>query len=79
MEINKRKEYNKLYYENNKDKILKKACAKCKCELCGREVIKNNLNTHYQLNICKTTQERNDLIKKRLKPIDNENDIYNNI
>ena len=47
-----RKEYNKRYYETNKKKILDKACEKVTCEFCGRNVIRNNILSHYNLSIC---------------------------
>jgi hypothetical protein len=48
-----RKEYNKKYYEENKDKIIKKACEKVECPFCKRQVISNNLLKHFNLPICR--------------------------
>ena len=48
-----RKNYNKFYYESNKEEILRKACEKIQCEFCHRIVIKNNLLSHYKSEICK--------------------------
>lgn len=49
----KRQDYNKYYYESNKDEILRKACEKIQCEFCHRTVIKNNLLSHYKSDICR--------------------------
>lgn len=49
----KRQNYNKYYYEKNKEDIIKKACEKIQCEFCSRSVIKNNLLSHYKSEICR--------------------------
>jgi len=54
-----RKNYNHQYYQNNKDKILQKLTAKVNCEFCNRQVSFANLQKHYTLQICKTTQAKN--------------------
>ena len=54
----KNKEYQKIYYKINKTKLLKNMCAKCECLLCGRVVIKNNINSHQKSNICKRNSGR---------------------
>ena len=36
----------KQYYQDNKDKLLEKAKDKCKCDLCGAEIIKYGLKRH---------------------------------
>ena len=59
--------YNKTYYANNKDKILSDLCSKVQCELCGRTVIKNNINKHYTTQLCMKTQERNEIIQLRMQ------------
>lgn len=46
------KNYNKTYYEKNKDIIIEKACKKVQCEFCLRTVIKNNLLNHYKSKLC---------------------------
>lgn len=61
-----RKEYNKEYYERNKHKIMEKACEKVTCDLCGRMVIRNNLTSHYKLNICQRTRTLNEWKKSQL-------------
>ena len=52
-----RQNYNKYYYEKNKETILQKACEKVECEFCKRKVIKNNLISHYKSDICKRKSE----------------------
>jgi hypothetical protein len=52
-----RQNYNKNYYETNKETILKKACEKMECQFCKRTVIKNNLISHYKSDICKRKSE----------------------
>jgi hypothetical protein len=49
----KRQNYNKFYYQDNKEAILKKACEKIQCEFCHRTVIKNNIISHYKSEICR--------------------------
>lgn len=52
MSPEERKEYNKRYYENNKEQIIKKACEKVECKFCKRKVIANSLLKHITLPIC---------------------------
>jgi hypothetical protein len=47
-----RKEYNKLYYEKNKDKIISKVLTKVICPHCDRKVNHQNLYKHSLTNIC---------------------------
>ena len=54
-----RKEYNKEYYAKNKNVILQKLTSKVTCEFCGRTVSFSNLQKHFLLPICKTTQNKN--------------------
>ncbi len=65
MDNDTRKEYNKNYYQNNKDKILEKSTSKVNCEFCNRTVSFANLQKHYVLPICKTTQDKNTYISER--------------
>ena len=65
MDNETRKEYNKNYYQNNKDKILTKLNSKVNCEFCNRQVSFCNLNKHFNLPICKTTQDKNRYISER--------------
>jgi hypothetical protein len=65
MNQEQRKQYNKDYYSKNKDKILKTALTKQKCEFCDRMVIKNNIHIHQKLNICKRKAEQKAQQQKR--------------
>ena len=47
-------EYNKQYYQKNREKILKKVLAKVVCS-CGREVNHCNLKVHMKSGIHKRT------------------------
>ena len=88
MNQEQRKQYNKDYYIKNKDKILKTALTKIKCEFCDRMVIKNNMLIHQKLNICKRkaeqkaqhkkrNEELNILVSGNSKPIDEPKNIVN--
>ncbi len=65
MDPEMRKAYNSLYYKRNKDKILEKSTSKVNCEFCNRTVSFANLEKHYVLPICKTTQDKNKYISER--------------
>ncbi len=67
MDTESRKEYNRIYYELNKDRILNNMCEKTTCQLCGKRLIKANLYRHQETAICLKTQERNSKIEQRLK------------
>lgn len=54
----KTKEYNAMYYKKNKEAISIKLCEKVECNLCGRIMIKNNLNRHKTKPICLRVMER---------------------
>ncbi len=58
MDSEQRKEYNKQYYANNKERIISDLCQKVECPFCNRSVIKNNLMTHAKSAICLRTRER---------------------
>ena len=60
-----RKAYNSLYYKRNKETILTKLKTKINCEFCNRQVSFCNLQKHYVLPICKTTQDKNKYISDR--------------
>ena len=88
MNPEQRKQYNKDYYTKNKDKILKTALTKQKCDFCDRMVIKNNMLIHQKLNICKRkaeqkahqqkrNEEYNILMTGNSKPIDEPKNIIN--
>ena len=51
-----RKEYNKLYYSKNKDRVLSMLKKKVTCELCNRSVSHQNLKKHMQTEYCKSRQ-----------------------
>lgn len=53
----KQKQYNKEYYENNKDEINKKISAKEICKYCNRSVRHDNLFKHMKSNYCKSRRE----------------------
>ena len=57
MDSEQRKNYNKNYYQSNRDKILKKACEKITCEFCHRKVIFNNLLKHQKTELCKNYEK----------------------
>jgi hypothetical protein len=65
MDKESRQNYNKQYYEKNKDKILTKLTSKVNCEFCNRQVSYANLNKHYSLPICLRTQDKNKYISER--------------
>ncbi len=60
-------EYNKEYYEKNREAILAKACTKVACHFCGRMVMKNNLPYHKKTQLCARTQEQQLNEKARLE------------
>ena len=59
----KEKEYNKEYYQKNKNKLLADQKIKVQCPKCFREVIKSNLNKHFKTKLCVNTQDLNRYIK----------------
>ena len=65
MDPEMRKAYDSLYYKKNKDKILEKLTSKVNCEFCNRTVSICNLQKHYVLKICKSTQDKNKYISER--------------
>ncbi len=69
MDPEMRKAYNSLYYKRNKDKILEKLKSKVNCEFCNRQVSFCNLQKHYVLPICKTTQDKKKYISERQQNI----------
>jgi hypothetical protein len=56
-----RKQYNAIYYAQNKDRIIKTACEKVVCDRCGRTVIKNNITSHQKSKICVRNAHENKL------------------
>ena len=65
MDQEKRKNYNKNYYENHKVVLLEKLTSKVNCQFCNRTVSFSNLNKHITLLICKTTQLKNKYVADR--------------
>ena len=59
-----RKQYNKQYYEKNREALLQKGSKDEKCELCGRIVRYQNIQKHMKSNICIS---RRDIYKEILK------------
>lgn len=59
----KEKEYNKEYYQKNKNKLLADQKIKVQCPKCNRIVIKSNLNKHFKTKLCVNTQELNRYIE----------------
>ena len=51
-EKEKRDLYNKTYYKDNRDAILKHLLTQMTCEFCGSVVIRNNIVKHKRSKIC---------------------------
>ena len=71
-----KKQYNKTYYEKHKQEISNKLCCKVVCNLCGRTVIKNNIQSHKKREICKRTIEQKIRESEILKQMNNNVDIF---
>ena len=54
-------EYNKKYYAKKRIDILTTLKAKCKCELCGRQVNYQRMNEHKKTKLCLNTQQEKQL------------------
>jgi hypothetical protein len=50
------KEYNRKYYAEHKNDIIKKLCQKEACLLCGKKISHNNMKNHQQRSQCKAKQ-----------------------
>jgi hypothetical protein len=61
-----RKNYNKTYYQTNKQKALEKASIRVTCVCCDRIVSKNRLLAHMKTDLCKRTQLTENYINDRL-------------
>ena len=57
MNTEERKEYNKNYYCEKRDIILKKLCAQATCELCGRKVKYCNMVKHKATVLCSNNRK----------------------
>lgn len=77
MNSEKRKEYNKNYYINNRPQIIAKALNKVVCKFCERPVIFNNLVKHQTSSLCKRKTEQIYKDKLRLQELQNEYNIKN--
>jgi hypothetical protein len=65
MDQDKRKLYNKQYYENHREALLEKLTTKVNCQFCNRKVSSCNLTKHFTLSICERTQAKNNYIEQR--------------
>ncbi len=54
MNTEERRNYNKKYYELNKDTIKKKLFTKVECPLCKRVVSHQNIGAHQKSSYCKS-------------------------
>ena len=61
-----RQEYNKNYYQTNKQKALQKASIRVMCVCCDRIVSKNRLLAHMKTDLCLRTQQTENYINGRL-------------
>ena len=61
----KRQNYNKLYYENNKQKILEGMNEKIFCKYCNREYAKHRFNKH-----CRSTKH---IMNEKIYNLQNNN------
>jgi ribosomal protein S7 len=53
-----KKDYQKKYYENYKDKIISRLVEKIQCEHCKRLISRCNMQKHCRTIKCKTKQRR---------------------
>ena len=67
-----RQDYNKAYYQANKQKALEKASIRVTCVCCDRIVSKNRLLAHMKTDLCKRTQQTENYINDRLHGITTE-------
>ena len=54
MNTDERRNYNKIYYEKNKDIIKGKLFTKVECPLCKRVVSHQNIRDHQKSSYCKS-------------------------
>ena len=64
-----RQDYNKNYYQANKQKALQKASIRVTCVCCDRIVSKNRLLSHMKTDLCLRTQQTENYINDRLHNI----------
>ncbi len=58
----KNKEYQKQYYKQNKEKLLKNLSEKHTCGACGRKICKYRLQSHLNTKLCSNTKQINEKI-----------------
>ncbi len=79
MTSEQRKEYNKKYYELNKDAIKAKLFTKVNCKLCNKLINYQNVKKHSESNYCKSRTSKNeydnmiDTLNNRIKALENIN------
>lgn len=66
-----KKDYNKTYYAENKEKILKQLLAKEECPLCGRSVNHQNVKKHQRSSLCRANRNAN----QRQQPVIDPSDL----
>lgn len=59
--------YQKEYYKNNKNKLLKRATERTECKICGRCVSRYRINSHMNTKLCYTTQMNNQKVEDAKK------------
>ena len=69
MTSEQRKEYNKTYYQTNRENALKKACERVICPCCERQVTKNRLTAHLKKDLCQRTQQTENYINDRINNV----------
>jgi hypothetical protein len=58
------KEYNKEYYDKNKEVLLRKALTKEKCPHCDRTIAHQELFKHQKTKYCQKRRELNNTFKR---------------
>lgn len=64
------KEYNKTYYQSNKQKILQQMKQKVTCDNCNKSINRSHLNRHKNTKFCQLTHYKNNNIKEKDDNID---------
>lgn len=74
------KEYNKIYYETNKDKLTKSAREKILCPLCDKCISRDYLAKHKKTSQCRPNQNMLNIknLKAQLKQIEEKIEKYEN-
>mgnify|MGYP003386052865 CR=1 FL=1 len=50
------KQYQKNYYQANRQKLIDYGCNKIQCDLCNRTIARNQMRKHKLTKICKKSQ-----------------------